>query len=142
MSLVFGKLYPILILTCFFREEWCFCQRMLCYLKFHICSPTVISILTWPKNDIDRSCVSFNGLSSPVKKNCCSVPWFSGYSMGTRFTFFKSSFKNILSLTVVGLFCRFCQYTPKPSAWATRVGPMCKCGFWSKVEKTALNHDI
>ena len=45
-------------------------------------------------------------------------------------------------------FCRFLQYMPRPSVWAAEAGPMCKCRFWSKVEKATLkvkviqSHDV
>ena len=108
---------------------------------FHIYLPTltVTSILTWPENDVDMSCIYSNGLSNTGKIAAQNpVPWILRYSMdGTGFTFSKNIFEDILSLTEVvsGFFCIFCQYKPIPSVWATEAGPMCKCRDWSKVEK-------
>ena len=117
----------------------------------HICLPTLASILTWPENDIGRTCIYSNVLSKTVKK-CCSVPWFLRHSMGgTGLTFFEKYFREYFKLDPSwdGLFCGSCQYIPRPSLWATEIGPMCKCRNWSKVEKSSplalweeITHDV
>ena len=71
MSLVFGKRIKCFfefLLSQFWRKMIFFCRRMF-YLRIHICLPTVTSILTWPKNDIDRTCVYSNELSRPAKNS-------------------------------------------------------------------------
>ena len=134
MLLAFGKRYRMLFWitsiivfekTDFFAEE-CFN-----FFTFHICLPTVTSISTWPKNDMDRTCIYSNGLSRSVK-NCCSVASFFGIFYGRYgIRIFHKYFREYMSLTVVEsfFFCRFSQYMPRPFMWAIKVGPMCKCDF-------------
>ena len=59
-------------------------KNVLFFKKFHICLSTATSILTWPKNDIDKTCIYSNGLSGLLKKLlfCSVVLWTTQfYSM-------------------------------------------------------------
>ena len=114
-----------------------FCRRMFYFSIFHICLPTVTSILSWPENDIGRTCIYSNGLFNTDRNlllcgfwDILWAPWDLPFSKTFSMIFW----------VWVGLFCRFCQYIPRPSVWDTEVGPMCKRRFWSKVDqKQPLN---
>ena len=72
-------------------------KNALFFKIFHICLPTVTSILTWPENDIGRTCIYSNDLSKTVKKLLLRSVIFR-YSMGSTGLIFKKKSSRIFWL--------------------------------------------